>query len=216
MGAKRIMIYCDQELTMYFLSHFLKEHNFNIVISSNDVWDIVEQAPRHDLDCILIEARRMSLNGMKELSIIKGEFPELRAAILSASTKPRDIINALNMGADGYLLKNTMPDDFIKDFESVCCGNICISRALIGTVLHSMRDRSQWKDNSPAFQLTNREHEIMALMANGESNREIADHTSLSVNTINNHVANIYNKIGTHNRISTVSLWESTFHNGDK
>jgi|GEM_PF-4909760 len=211
MEKKKIMLFCDQELTMYLLCNFLQEHNFEIILAANKIWDIISQIPHHNLDGMLIEARRMSLNGMKELSVIKGEFPELPTAILSASTKPSDILNALKMGADGYLLKNTMSHDFIKDFRSVCNGNICISRELVGAVFHSMRHSGQLWGNPLLCQLSPREHEIMAMMASGESNREIAAHTALSINTINNHIANIYKKLDTHNRINAVSLWENTF-----
>jgi len=209
--TKKIMLFSDQELTMYLLTNFLQDHKFEIILAANRIWDIVSQIPHYALDGMLIEARRMSLNGMKELSVIKGEFPELPTAILSASTKPSDILNALNMGADGYLLKNTMSHDFIKDFRSVCNGNICISRELVGAVFHSMRHSGQLRDRNIFHQLSPREHEIMALMSSGETNREIATHTSLSINTINNHIANIYKKLGSHNRVNAVSLWESMF-----
>ena len=211
MNKKKIMFFCDQELTSYLLSNFLQAHHFEIILAANKIWDIVRQIPHQTVDGVLIEARRVSLNGMKELTVIKGEFPELPTAILSASTNPTDILNALNMGADGYLLKNTMSEDFIKDFESVCNGNICISRELIGSVLHSMRHTGQLQSNPLFHKLSAREHEIMALMASGESNREIAEHMALSINTINNHIANIYKKLGVHNRVSAVSLWENSF-----
>jgi DNA-binding NarL/FixJ family response regulator len=208
----KVMIYCDQELTQLLIKRFLEEHDFEIITASSRIWDIVAQAQSHELHGILVEARRNSLNGLKELSIIKAEFPKLPVTILSASTEAGDVIKALNMGANGYLLKNTIADDFIKDFASVCDGNLCVSRELMGTVLKNVRGSGMWKDASSSPKLTPREQEILALMVCGESNREIAEHTVLSINTVNNHVASIYRKLGTHKRVSAVTLWEKSFH----
>jgi len=216
MDKKLIMIFSDQELTMFLLEKFLREHSFEIALASNNIWQIVAEIPNYPLSGMLIEARRKSLNGMKELSVIKSEYPELPTAVLSASTSPNYVMNALNLGADGYLLKNTMSDDFVKDLESVCNGNICISRELVGTVFRSMRNNGRLDSKEFSFQLTPREHEIMALMSNGATNRQIAQYTSLSINTINNHIASIYKKLGTHNRINAVSIWEGVFRSGEK
>jgi len=205
-----VMLYCDLELSSLLWRRLLEESNFQVIMETNQIWDIVHQIHKKAPDCVLIEGRRSTKNGIEELCIIKAEHPSVKVTILSASAEEKDVVNALNHGADGYVLKNTYLDDFIKDLRVICEGNLCVSRELVN-VIYKMKSSSRIHDESSLIDtLTPREREILMLVVKGESNRKIAELTSLSVNTVNNHISSIYKKLRVRNRVGATILFEKS------
>jgi two-component system nitrate/nitrite response regulator NarL len=209
-----VLVYGDQEFFCTLLGSFLREHGFNVVKELVNIWEVIAEIPKSKPDIVLLDARRSRSNGIEDTSIIKGEFPEQKIAILSASKEIVDIIAAIDAGVVGYILKSSLSNEVLSDLYAICRGEVRISHELAGEVIktwYSQRSRELLKEYSTP--LTHREKEILVLLSQGKSNKEIAAQLLLSPNTIKNHILSIFNKLDVHSRAGAVSKWKTLITN---
>lgn len=207
-----ILVYGDQELFCHLLGSFLHENGFSISKQSTDIWETIEEIRRNPPHVILIDARRSKSNGLDDATLIKGEFPLQKIVLLSASSEAKDVMAALNLGIDGYLLKSVSPGELLQDLAAVCTGELRVSRELVGLLVRDWRKRKRTGgelEEQNSARLTLRENQIMVLMAQGNTNKEIAEKLELSPNTVKNHVISILGKFNVHTRTGAVSKWKN-------
>ena len=117
------------------------------------------------------------------------------------------IYNALNNGADGYLLKNTLPEKLIFSIEAAMNGLVLISPTIIKHMAQDsvkniiIHDKPEWFD-----ELSKREKQVLKLISSGLTNQEIASELFIAEQTVKNHVSLIYNKLGTHDRLKVIRI----------
>ena len=146
-------------------------------------------------------------NGVEVTSTLVGELPGLRVLILSASGEQTDVLEAVKAGATGYLVKSASSAELLDAVRRVAGGDTVFTPGLAGLVLGEYRRLAETPEASADSQLprlTDRETEVLRLVAKGLSYKQIADRLVLSHRTVQNHVQSTLRKLQLHNRVQLV------------
>jgi two-component system, NarL family, nitrate/nitrite response regulator NarL len=155
-------------------------------------------------DILLVDIEMPILNGLEATKIIKAKHPFIKVIILSVSDHVEDLFTAIQYGAQGYLLKNMDPDDWLQYLRSIVEGSDTAARGLASKLLYQFRERDV--QNTPSINsLTPREKEILQLVSKGLTNKLIADQLFISENTVKNHIKNLLQKLHLENRVQLAS-----------
>ncbi|QEN06718.1 response regulator transcription factor [Oceanispirochaeta crateris] len=209
MDKTRIIIVDDQLLFAESLKTVLETRSRNIEVIDIAIngKEAVKMAGIHAPDLILMDIRMPEMNGVEAVKIIKEKTPDIKIIMLTTFDDDQYIYNALNNGADGYLLKNTPPEKLISSIEAARNGLVLISPNIIKhlaedsvkqTVIH---EKPAWFD-----ELSKREKQVLKLLSNGLNNLEIAEELFIAEQTVKNHVSLIYAKLGTHDRLKVIRI----------
>lgn len=169
---------------------------FKVVAEAGDGKEIVELVLREKPDVAVIDLAMPSLNGVEATRRIVRDSPAVRVLVLSMYTGEEYVREALGAGAAGYLVKDSAADDLVEAIRRVARGESFLSPAIA-----HLADRSG-AASSPLERLTTREREVLQLIAEGNSNKEIAARLSLSVKTIEAHRTNLMAKLDIHDTAS--------------
>jgi DNA-binding NarL/FixJ family response regulator len=155
-----------------------------------------ERAP----DVVLMDLQMPELDGIAAIRRLAGERPRTRVVVLTAfSDRPR-ILEALDAGAAGYLLKDAPPDEILAGIRAAAAGEAPLDPKAARTLLTELRERQ------PAEELTEREREVLALLARGLSNKQIARRLDISEKTVKAHLTSVFRRIGVFDR-TQAALW---------
>lgn len=144
-------------------------------------------------DLLLLDLIMPKVNGIEVIKQIKGDHPEAKILVLTSFAADDQVFPAIKAGALGYLLKDTEPDDLINAIHQVYLGESSLSPTVARKVLEEVFHPAQ-KPLSPD-PLTNREVDVLQVLAKGKSNRDIAEELSISETTVRTHVSNILGKL---------------------
>lgn len=148
------------------------------------------------IDLVLLDIDMPVLNGAQTLEKIKKEFPLVKVVMLSMHDEKAMIHSLLQLGADGYLLKNTSKDELIQSLKRVANSEKFISPEVHAILLQSDPEKTR---HPLLAQLTEREIEIITLIAQGLNNKEIGERLFISHRTVDTHRTNVMSKLGVHN-----------------
>jgi DNA-binding NarL/FixJ family response regulator len=154
-------------------------------------------------DVVVLDLRLPDLSGVEVIRGLLAGRPQPRVLVLSASGEHRDVLDAVKAGATGYLVKSASRDEFLDAVRRTAAGEAVFTAGLAGLVLGEFRRLATAPpDAGPAApKLTERETEILRLVAKGLSYRQIAERLVLSHRTVQNHVQNTLSKLHLHNRV---------------
>ena len=156
-------------------------------------------------DVVIIDITMPHLNGIDATAQIVKRNPKIGVVILSVHSDETYVLRALNSGAKGYLLKDSAETDLVKAVDTVAVGKPFFSPAIAQALLEDYMRFLQQRNLQDSYDLlTDREKEILQLLAEGESNKEIAAVLNLSVYTVETHRANLMQKLGLHNTAEIV------------
>lgn len=183
----------------------------NILSSASDIMvkgeasngkELLEYLKVEDVDVILLDITMPQMDGLEAIGRIKTEYPEV--AVLVLSMNPEEIfgLRALKLGASGYLNKDSAPEQLVSAIHRVASGKVFVSPLLADTLATHM---SKGTASLPHERLSNREYQVMIMIARGESLKQIANELSLSVKTISTHRFNILQKMKLENNAQIVS-----------
>lgn len=158
--------------------------------------DGLKLIPKNQPDLVLLDLNMRDMDGLTTLKKIKKEWPEIKVVVLTVSDNPQNIFEAFQHKADGYLLKNTDPEKIIDHLIEVMDGETVISPE-VSKILASAPPQ---QSSDSALNLTNREEEVLRLIADGLSNQEIGDRLGISVWTAKVHAKHILKKLGLSSR----------------
>ncbi|WP_427383558.1 response regulator [Janibacter sp. G56] len=179
------------------------EPDIEIVGEASDGAEAVEVAREVAPDVVLLDVRLPGLSGPAAAARIREESPSTRILMLTGSDEEEDLFDAVRAGANGYLLKDGEPDKIAASIRAVHGGQSLIPASLAAQLLAEFaamgRRESAFEPGAPT--LTEREREVLALVAQGRKNREIAELLFISENTVKNHVRNILEKLQLHSRV---------------
>jgi DNA-binding NarL/FixJ family response regulator len=173
---------------------------FDIVGQAKNGKEAIEMSQQLNPDIILMDIQMPELNGLEATKVIKEKSPFIKIIILSVSDNVADLFTAIQYGAQGYLLKNMDPDEWLQYLHSVVEGKSDATRGMAGKLLYQFREKDL-QDSSEAKSLTRREKEILLLISEGISNKQIADQLFISENTVKNHLKNLLEKLELDNRV---------------
>ncbi|MDI1462457.1 response regulator transcription factor [Catellatospora sp. KI3] len=156
-------------------------------------------------DVVVLDLQLPDLSGVEVIRGLVGALPEVRVLVLSASGEQQDVLDAVKAGATGYLLKSAAREEFLEAVRRTADGDAVFTAGLAGLVLGEYRRLAAAPAaDLDAPRLTDRETEVLRLVAKGLSYRQIAERLTLSHRTVQNHVQNTLGKLQLHNRIELV------------
>jgi len=174
--------------------------NFEIVGEAEDGREAIRGVEHNKPDLILLDLSMPRMNGMEAIKEIKELSPETRILVLTIHKTEEYILPALNAGADGYVLKHDTQAELMTAIKSVLGGKSYLSPGVSEKVIEGyIEGRKTLKTKSSFDTLTQREREVLKLIAEGYKNREIADYLCISTKTVVKHRANLMEKMDIHN-----------------
>jgi len=156
-------------------------------------------------DLILLDLNLPGMGGLEALSFIQQYCPESKVLILSQSDEQRDILRAITLGADGYLLKSNDMEGLISSIKTVHQGGAVIDPSIANFLIDAIK-RNQDEPQKHPKSLSDREIEILQLLAEGQIKKEIASHYDISYNTVDTYVRRIFDKLDARNAPSAISI----------
>ncbi|HEX2164800.1 MAG TPA: response regulator transcription factor [Thermoanaerobaculia bacterium] len=203
----RLLIADDQTLFRDSLAGLLEAagHRVSAVAGSGE--EAIELARRHRPEIVLMDLAMPGMGGLEATRRMVEELPECRVVVLTGSADEGDLFEALQAGAQGYLLKTLPAHTFLKLLEGALAGQPALTPELSRKVLEAFaRGRRAAAERPDRDLLTAREREVLHLMVEGvTSNRQLARRLGLSQNTVKFHVRNLLDKLHLHNRAQAVS-----------
>ena len=163
----------------------------------------IRQAREAKPDVVLMDTYMPDCNGIETAHKITRSLPDVKVAMLTDSEEEEDIFSALKAGAKGYLLKNIGVDSLVESIDLIARGQIVVSPPLARKLLieiASMRDDREAREAGSEAALSEREAEILKLVAKGATNKEIAERLIIAENTVKVHVKNILAKLQLRNK----------------
>ena len=196
----------DQELFRRGLTMLLSvEDDIEVVGEAGDGVAATELAAATVPDVVLMDVRMPKRSGIEACIAIKEAAPAARIIMLTVSDEEADLYEAVKNGASGYLLKDSSIDEVAQAIRVVADGQSLISPSMAIKLLDEFKQMSRSdRTQVPSPRLTDRELEVLKLVAQGLNNREIAKQLFISENTVKNHVRNILEKLQLHSRMEAV------------
>jgi two-component system NarL family response regulator len=177
-------------------SLFSANNDFALVGAASNGEDAATLALALRPDIILLDVRMPVASGLDALRRIRASWPEARLVMLTASEDDQDLFESVRLGAQGYLLKNTSPADLYSYLKGVMRGEAALSGMLAARLLSEMSGGGR-AANEP---LSQRERDVLRLVADGASNKEIAERLQIAENTVKKHLQSILDKLHLQNR----------------
>ena len=197
MSAYNIVLADDHVLLRDGIKRIIQEApDLRVVAEASDGLELLKVLKQHDVDMVLLDISMPGLRGIEAVREVKISFPAIKVLILTMHKKKEYIRHAFSAGADGYLLKEATGDELFDAINTIRNGENYVSNAfskeLIIELLQLYRTGGKLDDEV----LTTREKEVLKLIAEGKSSKEIADLLFISIYTVNNHRAKIIKKLG--------------------
>lgn len=197
--AVKVMITDDHSMIREGLKQLLElEGEFRVVQEACDGVDCLEKLSQAAPDVLLLDINMPRMNGLEVLEKIKEQNIDVKVLVLTVHNEVEYLLKAVEIGINGYLLKDSESSELKKAILTVVDGENYIQPSLIPVLNAKMIDRN--KDNEKIEVLTKRELEVLKLLSFGMYNKEIAEKLGISERTIKNHVSNIFKKIGVADR----------------
>ncbi|MFJ9177971.1 response regulator [Streptomyces sp. NPDC102360] len=210
-GSIKVMVVDDHPMWRDAVARDLGAAGFEVVATAGDGEQAVRRAQAAGPDVLVLDLNLPAKPGVQVCKELVGADPRLRVLVLSASGEHADVLEAVKSGATGYLLKSASTDELIDAVGRTAVGDPVFTPGLAGLVLGEYRRLAS--DPSPAGggdepgaapQLTDRETEVLRLVAKGLSYKQIAERLVISHRTVQNHVQNTLGKLQLHNRVELV------------
>jgi DNA-binding NarL/FixJ family response regulator len=205
--ATRVLLADDHPLFRDGVAALLEARGFEVVGQAGDGLEALELTRQLHPDLVLMDIHMPRLDGLEATRIISAEFPSARVIVLTVSDDDENLFEAINSGAQGYVLKNTDTETFFELLNGAVQGEAPISRRLASKILHEFaRKPSEDKEQvERPEELSAREKQVLRFVAEGLTNRDIGAQMSLSENTIKYHLKNILQKLHLRNRAQAVA-----------
>lgn len=201
MDEIRVLIADDHPLIREGLRHVLElDQRLKVVGEVGDGQGAINMARTLHPDVILMDLRMPGTSGVEASRVIRREFPDIRIIILTIA-EDEDVLEVIQTGASGYLLKDVEPAELLKAIYNVTEGKPVIHPVVTGRLLGELnRLTTPVPEKDGINALTEREKEVLALIARGESNRNIARKLFISEKTVKNHITSIFRKLRVEDR----------------
>ncbi|GAA0541088.1 response regulator transcription factor [Paractinoplanes ferrugineus] len=199
----RVMVVDDHPMWREGVSRDLAAAGYEVAATTGEGQQAVRIAAAARPDVVILDLQLPDVSGVEVITGLRAELPAVRILMLSASGEQQDVLDAMKAGANGYLLKSAGLPEFLDAVARTAAGDTVFTPGLAGLVLGEFRRLAAGPDKSDETtpKLTERETEVLRLVAKGLSYRQIAERLVLSHRTVQNHVQNTLGKLQLHNRV---------------
>lgn len=199
----RVLLVDDHDLFRTGLRTLLEEHGVEIVGEAANGHEAVELVAEHAPDVVLMDLEMPGQRGVEATRDIATIAPLTRVVVLTISDQDGDVLDAVVAGACGYLLKDSTVPELLRGIKAASVGESLISPSIAAKVLQRVRATSPDAEAAEMLlaQLSDRELQVLKLIANGKDNAQIAGELFISAKTVKNHISNILLKLSIENRI---------------
>jgi len=196
----RILLADDHTVVRKGLRLLLESQaGFDVIADASDGRETVALAEQHLPDVVVLDVAMPILNGIEAARQISSKFPSTAIVFLSMHSDEGYVLKALKSGARAYLLKDSAEHDLIAAIKAVCEGKAFFSPAISKMLVEDYVRQMRARDVEDSYELlTTREREVLQLLAEGKSNKDIASLLSLSLYTVETHRSNIFQKLNLH------------------
>jgi len=202
----RVMVVDDHPMWRDAVARDLTEAGYNVVASAADGAQALRITGATRPDVVVLDLQLPDMSGVEVTRGLRAAHPAVRVLVLSASGEQQDVLDAVKAGAVGYLLKSAARPEFLDAVRRTADGDAVFTPGLAALVLGEFRRlaAAPARDSADAPRLTERETEILRMVATGRSYKQIATRLVLSHRTVQNHVQNTLSKLHLHNRVELV------------
>jgi DNA-binding NarL/FixJ family response regulator len=201
MNPLRIVIADDHEVVRLGLKTLLDRHpDFTVVDEASTAREAVEKTLRVQPDVVVMDVRLQGGSGIEACRQIMSETSQIKVIILTSYAEDEMLFDAISAGAAGYVLKQIGGDDLVRAIERVGRGEALLDPSLVQKVFARVREAARKEEAAAFAELTDQELRVLAQVAEGKTNREIAKALYLGEGTVRNYVSSILSKLGLTNR----------------
>jgi DNA-binding NarL/FixJ family response regulator len=201
----RVVLAEDQALVRAGLLTILRsDSGIDVVGEATDGLEAIELVQAHRPDVALLDVRMPRCDGLQATRRITADVPSTTVLVLTTFGQDEVVFEALQAGAQGFLLKDTRPEDLLAAVHAVAAGESRLDPAVTAAVVAHVRRHGTRSTAHPVERLTAREREVLVLLARGLSNAEVAAELVLSTGTVKTHVASLLAKLGARDRVQAV------------
>jgi DNA-binding NarL/FixJ family response regulator len=199
----RVLLVDDHDLFRTGLRNLLEERGVEITGEAGDGAEAVRLVREVAPDVVIMDLHMPGVSGIEAIRQIVGIAPLTRVLVLTISDQDEDVLHAILAGACGYLLKDSSVEELIRGIEAAAVGESLVSPAIAGKVLQQVRATAASPDAAETIraELSEREIDVLKLIASGNDNAMIAAELHISPKTVKNHISNILMKLQIQNRI---------------
>lgn len=204
----RVLLVDDHSLFRKGLAGLLaREKEFKVVGEAQDGVEAVKLAKDLKPDLVLMDIYMPGSDGLEATRRVRDALPSTRVVILTVSEEDKNLFEAIKCGAHGYLLKKVEPSELFQMLRGVFLGEAPISRATAAKILNEFAEQARRvQEEVVEEKLSAREQEVLALLSEGLTNKEIGNQLGIAENTVKNHLKNILGKLHLANRVQAATF----------
>jgi len=205
----RVLLADDHALFRAGIASLLKAWGMDVVGQAGNGIEAIELTRRLRPELVLMDVAMSPCNGLEATRVIKTELPDVKVIIVTVSEDDQDLFEAVKSGAEGYLLKDMSEEELGSTLAKISAGEPALSPGLAAKILDEfarIAKEGAGKSAGPEGELTDREREVLRLVADGATNREIGSQLYISENTVSFHMKNILAKLHLKNRAQAAAF----------
>ena len=207
MSRIRVMVVDDHEVVRSGLRAILEpEDDLDVVSEAATGSEATDKASRLRADVVLMDVRMEGMSGIEACRLIKSADPRPAVIMLTSFGEEEAVLSSIMAGASGYILKNVGRSDLLKAIRAAAAGQNLLDPAVTGEVMKKLAQLTAKEEERATENISDREKDVLSLVAQGLTNREIAERLVISENTARNHVSRILEKLGMTRR-SELAAW---------
>lgn len=202
----RVLLADDHAVVRKGIREFLEDDSeIRVVAEASDGGEAVRLVAEHHPDVAVLDIQMPRVTGIEATRQIKAAHPDVRVLILTAYEDAPYVFALLRAGADGYVLKNTDPDELVRSVKATAAGGKVLDPAVAAKVVAQMTSGRPASATAQVEPLSEREQDVLRLAGRGLTNKAIGQELSISDRTVQGHLANIYSKLGVASRTEAVT-----------
>lgn len=203
----KVLIADDQEIVCQGLKKILQsDPEIEVIATANNGQQALDMIAAERPDLVLMDLQMPLMNGVQAIRRLRVSHPRLPVLVLTTYMDDKWLFDAIRSGASGYLMKDRPRQELIDAIKGTATGDAYIDPSVAGKVLSSVASGSSKKEFDQSYNLTEREQEILTLLAEGLSNAEISQRLWLSEGTVRNYTSTLFAKLGVSDRTQAVIL----------
>jgi two-component system nitrate/nitrite response regulator NarL len=201
-----ILLIDDHALFRIGLSELLERRDIRVVAALGDCDEGMRMVQELQPDVVLLDMRMPQMTGVEVLRELRNRNQNMPIVMLTTSRDERDVIDSLQAGAQGYLLKDMEPDELIEALQKIVQGQTVVAPELTAVLARAVKGDAEQPVPKTVAELTPREREILCHLAAGQSNKVIAKELGISDGTVKLHVKAILRKLDVHSRVEAAVI----------